>query len=355
MAVPGALYGAKIGPDKRLAAVVDGFSTFAMAGLNSGWCARFVATQAKDIKSVKVHFATVTAAGTIEARIETIDGTTGKPSGTLYDAAATKSFTPVAGWQTVTFDVLPTTNMTAGTMYGLVLLTTTGGTAHTINSTVSDGDNGTSLPCAALTAADGTTRSNFAVASGSHSPIASLILDDDTEDPMGLIPYAASTNHNTVTTAGVAMKVVTVGTMLVAGVEFRLQKVGTPAGDLRIRIFDSGNSTVANSTYTLDKDVPISARNHSCLFAGLVSLAAGTYRVVFDSASSVDSSNCWRLSSSTPVTTAVAPSSYIISTCPDVGTPVWTDSATANQPPVRLIIDSITASSGGANLLAGKL
>ena len=138
---------------------ISAISNYAMAALNAGFCARFPALNTKDIKSIRLYWGTVTAAGVVEARIETIDTATGKPTGSLYDAAATKSFTPTAGAQTVTFDTLPTTGLTEGTYYALVLLTTTGGTAMTLRSHVQIGGNGPAM----LKADDGTTRTNFAV------------------------------------------------------------------------------------------------------------------------------------------------------------------------------------------------
>lgn len=346
MAVPGAFYGAMIGPDVLFDTFgASGISTYAMAALNTGWCGRFTATQAKDVKSAKFNFSAVSSAGVITLRIETIDATTGKPSGSLYDAAATKTFTPVAGWQTVTFDSLPTTNLTVGAEYAIVLLTTTGGTTQTLRGHCALGAASSVYPTIALTASDGTTRSNFAEVAGTI-PLCSLVLEDDTEDPMGMMPCATSTTHNIFGTAALALKVTTVGTLEVLGTSFTFVKVGTPAGDLRVRIFDGSNNVVTNGSVTIDKDSISTAgttRRQRPLFPGLASLTAGTYRVVLDSPSSVDSSNCWRVLCPIPVTTAVVPANYVASTCPDVGTPVWTDSATADQPPIRLVVNNITA------------
>lgn len=93
------------------AMAASGVVSYAMPTLNNGFSGRFMAYDTRDIKSVYVNFSSVSAPGTVELRIETIDNTTGKPSGTLYDANATKSFTPAAGWNTVTFDTLPTTGL----------------------------------------------------------------------------------------------------------------------------------------------------------------------------------------------------------------------------------------------------
>lgn len=361
MASPGRMYGAKLGPDHALDRIaISGVSSYAMASLNAGWCARFQATQTQDVISVRINWATVSAPGEITLRIETIDATTGKPTGTLYDANATIAFVPSAGWQTVTFASPPTTGLTVGTQYGVVMLTTTGGTTMTARGYTGADAYTSAYPIAVLTAADGTTRSNFAEVTGSV-PICSLVMEDASEDPMGMCPYATSTTNNIFGTNAYALKAVTVGTVSAAGIEARISATGTPAGDLRVRIFDSGDNVVSNSTVTMDKDSLISGvasgRQIRAMFGGLASLAAGTYRVVFDSQSSANSSNCWRLISVIPASTGVDPSGYVLSSTTDVtaGPITWTDSATAEQAPVRIIVDDITTSgSGSANLFAGR-
>lgn len=362
MPVPGALYGSRIGGDSAVDYVVlnGGATTYAMAALNTGWCARFMATQNKDVYSIKLNYSAVTlGTGIQNIRIETIDTATGKPTGTLYDANATlltAGLTPVVGWNTFTFAVVPTTKLTVGTEYAIVVLTTVIGTTMTLRSHAASALI-TRYPIAVLTAADGTTRSNFAEVASSL-PLASLLLDDGTEDPMGLFPYATLTSNNIFGTAGVALKITTAGTALMAGAEFMITKVGTPAGDLRVRVFDSADAPVTNSSVTIDKDSLLtnaSLKRSVAQFGGLASLVAGAYRVVFDSASSANASNCWRISSMPPVTTTVAPADMVLSTCPAVGTPVWTDSATADQVPVRLWLDSLTAGAGGgaSNVIGG--
>src|SRR5262249_33821229 len=134
--------------------IAPGATTFAMANLNTGYCARFMANDARDVASVWINWSTVSSPGTVQVRIETIDATTGKPSASLYDATATVNITPSAGWQQATFASLPTTGLTAGTEYALVLLTTVAGTTQTLRAYLTASGSG-SFPAAALTAADG--------------------------------------------------------------------------------------------------------------------------------------------------------------------------------------------------------
>jgi hypothetical protein len=363
MAIPGSLFGSGIGADMALAAAYasnTGPSTsFGMETVNEGIAFRFTATQAKDVKTVRVRWATVTAAGQVTVRVETIDATTGKPTGTLYDAnAVLTAQVPTAGPQDFTFSPLPTTNMTAGTEYAVVIICTTGGTAHAIS--YDNTGSSAAYPTTVLTAADATTRSNLTEAVGGR-PVCSLILDDDTEDPMGMLPYTSVVSTAVHGTNAFAGKIVvpTGMTLTPAGIETSVVKTGTPAGDLRVRIFDSGDATVSNSTVTLDKDSLLtnaSARRTYFPFTTLPSLTAGTYRIVFDSSASANSSNCWTFRRMVAFSSAATPSGITSSTTADVtaGPITWSDAADA-LPPIAVVVDSLAASGGGlsANPVGG--
>src|ERR1044071_4840519 len=52
-------------------------------------------------------------------RIETVDATTGKPSGSLYHANFTASFTAAAGWNTISYTAAA---VTAGDLFAVVLV-----------------------------------------------------------------------------------------------------------------------------------------------------------------------------------------------------------------------------------------
>ncbi|MBI5235574.1 MAG: hypothetical protein HY886_04925 [Deltaproteobacteria bacterium] len=335
-----------------LGPVVVASTTYAMAALNTGWCARFKANDTLDVKSVKLRWSSVSAAGTVQLRIETIDATTGKPSGTLYDANAVISFTPVAGVQTYTFATLPTTGLTIGNEYAIVLLTTVAGTTQTLQSSAT-GTNYASLPVILLTAANGTTRTNFAEVTDTI-PIAGIVWEDNSENPSGLCPFHTQNDTAIYTTNAGAVKMVLPAQVKIAGVFAWQRKSGTPAGDLRVRVFDSSNNVVANTTVTVDKDSLLtqftSSRRVQFLFPAVVTLAAGTYRIVWDSASSANSSNCWTIRTATFFSSAGVPSASRLSTCPDVGTPVWTDSTT-DMAAGGFLLDDIVAGTGGGMLV----
>ncbi len=358
MPIKGRLWGAKYGPDWDTSFMVltGGNSSYAMGPLNTGWCGRFIATQAKAIKSVRVSWAAITSAGQVQVRIETVDATTGKPTGTLYDANASITAAPAAGTQTFTFASLPTTNMTVGNAYAVVILTTTGGTTHTLRSHSFSGGATTALPICALQAADGTTRSNFAEVAGA-TPQCSLVLGDDSEDSMGMLPFsAAPTSNFLINDDATALKFVTDVTLAVAGVEFVPTKVGTPTSDIRIQILDASNNVISGATVTVDKDFLVGqASNKRCLalFGSVISLAPGTYRAVFDASSDTTSSNCWNLRSQPPLSTASTSSGFSTSTAPAIATPVWTD--TTDVLGVALVLDDVTApaNGGGARVIGG--
>jgi hypothetical protein len=346
----GSLFGSRIGPPLDCAqnSANSGAATYAMAADKTGWCARFIATGTGDIKSVKLRWVTVSAPGAFSIRIETIDATTGLPTGTLYDAnAALTGQVPSAGVQTYTFAALPTTGLTVGTMYALVVLTTTVGTTQTLASTNS-ATYGARYPVAVLTAADGTTRTNFAEVAG-NIPTCSFVLEDDSENNCGCSPYLSSTvSNNLVTTAAVGMKVVLNNSANLAGIQIaNLSKTGTPAGDLRCQIFNDSNALVTGTNITIDKDYLLTSASTKAVFfrfASAITLAAGTYRVAFDAASDANSSNCWNIKS-VPFTGDVA-TGFRLVTWADIAAPqTYTDSST-DQIPIYLIMDADVAPSG---------
>lgn len=324
--------------------------TFTMTATNNAWCGRFMADSAKDIKSVLVSFSAISSPGTITCRIETVDTTSGKPTGSLYDANATKQFTPTTGTNTITFDSLPTTGLTAGTEYAIVLIKDNAATTCTLRARV----NGTSLPSAVLTATDGSTRSNFAEVSGSCA-ICCVIDEDDAYRAYGFCP--APTNNSFLIHGSdrvAAFKVVTtveLSLKAITGVSSSiLSRVGTPAGDLRCRILNTSNSVVSSMTWTVDKDSLTNAnlRGFYLPTNGLVSLPAGTYRIAFDSASSANSSNCFGIRYAELFHSSFHPNNWCFSESTDASTSfTWTDTATRTCT-FGFAVDDVVAAAGGS-------
>ena len=346
------LQGSRIGPDRSAGLLsAAGIVTTALATLNYGWSARMIANNTKDIKGVKVHWASVSAPGQVTVRIETDDGG-GKPSGTLYDAnAVLTGQVPAAGVQSFTFAVLPTTARTVGTAYHLVIETTTGGTTQTLSSHLIP-TNPANYPANALTSTDGTTYTAVTNA----IPICSLVYDDDTEGASleGLYPYYTTANNNIYGTNAAAIELTTQGTLTVNGIDCAcLDIAGTPAGDLRVRIFDSGNNTVANSTLTLDKDMFVSGKGFIAYYGSgsEPTLTAGTYKIVLDSSASANSSNCFNVKRVTPLSTAAVTWMGTPNSTSDVtATPIVWTATSGSAIPLGLRISAIT---GGGSTYVG--
>lgn len=357
LASSASLLGTRVGASAAAGAhaLNNAATTFAMAPLNTGWSARFTANSTLDILAITVNWTAVTSAGVVAIRVETDDGL-GDPSGTLYDAAATLTGqVPVVGTQTYTFAVAPTTGLTVGTMYHIVILTTTGGTTQTLNS-YEPLSIPTSTPGAVMTAADGTTRSNFTVVSSSTPAIVVTRTGGIIQSfEMLCAPFAgAGTTNNLITTAGAAAKIITQGTINVVGYAIdHVGVTGTPAGDLRIRLFDSNDTVVTGSTVTIKKEVIVHARGMRVPVAAQMSIAAGTYRLVFDCASCASSSHCFFIRSVNAMNASAIPNATLDTTADVTATPpTWTPTTTA-QVPAALLLDTITAPAASGGVIGG--
>jgi hypothetical protein len=341
----------QIGQDRVVNAMANGnlATTFAMASLNSGWCAVHKARTTDDVISVYVNFSAITAAGTIQARIETIDESTMKPTSTLYDANAVKSFTPTTGWNTITFDTPPSTGRTVGNFYGLVLLTTTGGTTMTLRSVWSQGV----APTLALTAADGTTRANFAIVA-TAAPIAVLGLEGGFEDSEGMVPFAAATTAFQVYgTRAQGVKLTINSPIIFNYYELAVMSVtGTPTG-VQFKTFD-GSSAVSGTNVSLPAAAAwtgAASRPIRCYLPAPVTLAAGTYRIVtYQSDTSTASGNRFNMFGAAARSNATVPDDFITTNTTDVtaGTITWTDDDTA-VPLIGIGLDDTAVASGSGN------
>lgn len=263
-----------------MAAAGSGVNSVTATALNFGVCYRFTALDSRDIGSVVLYYASVSG-GTQQLRIETIDATTGKPTGTLYDVNAVKTFNPNQNYCVVTFDTLPTTGLTPGTNYGIVILTTVAGT--TISLGVGANNNTGYYPGNVLTATDGTTRSNFGEVSNTWAPCA-LIMEDGSEEQWQFMPLilAADTIYGT-RAVGARFRIVT--PMTIFGVETgAFTRAGSP-GDLRLRLRDMGNTILAESVADKDSLGAINTKKIRMLFpSGPYRIMPGEYRILLDQA-----------------------------------------------------------------------
>ena len=339
------------------AIAVQNTTTYAMPSVNNAHAARFIATAAKKIYSVVIAWSAVATPGTVTLRIETVSNVTGKPTGTLYDANATITFTPTAGVQTLTFASAPTTNLTVGDAYAIVMLTATGGTTHTLYSRVHSSFDFSQCPAIAFTATDGTLRTNLIEAGG--IPVGGFILDDGSYDTMGLSPWYGSGSFALFGSDRCgALKLTLDRSIATRGFQAGglFTRNGTPAGDLRCRLLDSGNSVVSSMSYTLDKDylLSISANGLTWFFGTPITLTAGTYRLAFDSTGSANGTNNFDIRYAIPLHANFVNSNFGYSQSTNMSTSfTWTDTA-GQVPPIGLVLDTISSGSGGGIRIAGR-
>lgn len=324
-------------------------NTFAMPTINNCVSFRFQAPDTRDIKTVYVNWASITAAGTVQVRIET--DASGKPSGTLYDANASVNITPTAGWQAATFATPPSTNLVAGNIYHVVLITTGTGTTHNLRVSYPIAGGGY-YPLNALTATDGSTRTNLVEVTNTV-PVCTIVYSDNVEETAGFAGFTTSTTFNVYGTraAGVKIVIPTGVTASVGGIVLEgMLRNGTP-DNLRFRIF-SGNSAVAGTTVAIDKNslTLASGRRIAARFPAAVSLAAGTYRAVIDQVANTSTSgNNWSFYNASNYRSSGLIPTYLAATNTldiTAGTITWVDTAT-DFPLMALQLEDASSSGGG--------
>src|SRR5262245_4417719 len=333
---------------------------FSMAADAAGYCARFMARGTRDIKSVYFNWSSAVTPGTVNLRIETIDATTGKPTGTLYDANASKSFTPSTGWQNVAFDVTPTTGLTSGTAYGIVLVKSGAGTTVDLTAAVSRSIE-SQFPATVLTTATAGTSSSYAERNAGvlpAVPVLSVVFEDDAEEALGFCPFHQTQDRSCFGTNSHGAKITTIGSLTVIGIRFGfITRSGTPS-DMIARIWDSANSQVVSGCeVTIDKDYLLNttSRRVVAYFPAPVTLPAGTYYVMMQqSDAGSTSTNYYRIRScqARSVTTVPAGCHYVSSTNITTVPPTFTPT-TSEQPNVSLIYDELTFSGGGGIMSYG--
>lgn len=343
----GRLAGMMLATDPSLYSLAQaGVTTYAMSALNTGWACRFMARNTRDVKAVYLNFSSVASPGVVTVRIETVDATTRLPTGTLYDANATKTLVPAAGWNTVTFATPPSTGLTAGTEYAVVVLTTTGGTTQTLRSSMA-GSVVSIYPSTVLTAADGTTRSNFSAVTSSM-PVCNLLFSDNAEEPLGLA-YATATSFAIYGTRAWGGKLVTDGPLCISGVSLPQASniTGTP-GDMQARLYDTNGALLASVTANKTSLPNGNNRRWVLIFnGGPYVLPAGTYRIVLCQAdTSSTAGNNWTVYRGVGRSVASAPGwTQCETTDYTAGAITWTDNA-SSQPALDLILNSMPSGGG---------
>ena len=261
-------------------------NTQSINGVGAAICFRFQAIDTRDIKGVWVYWNTLTSVGTVTLEIQTIDiaGGDSYSEGSLYDAAATKAFTPAVsggapGWQFIQFDSLPTAGLVAGDFYCIVLRTTGAGTAHTLNSHWQFGN----LPAAAATDADITSYNFTVLNSSACTPICCVVLEDDVELSCEIGFSPAGVN---ITTADqiydnrwLGNRFILPNGLWAVGISMTRLAINSTPGTLYAEIRDSTNTLVTGAQTRIPRVIFSTGLAHNFMFPAPVYLPGGTYYV----------------------------------------------------------------------------
>lgn len=344
----------RLGPELSEFFVAGGsLSTFAMPAVNNAAAVRFKAVDTRDVLAVYINYSAITAAGTVEVRIELIDTATGKPNGTLYDANAIVTITPVSGWNTCTFATPPSTGLVAGNEYAVVILNTGAGTTMTLRAHIAQAS-AAQIPSILLTANDASTRSNFAETSNSV-PVCALQLTGPVEEDWGMIGAPIATTFDVYGTRAFGVKFtvpsgLSVKVVAIAAINYTV--TGSP-GDIRCQIFDSGGTLVTGATCTILKTSITGTGKRLVFRIPETTLAAGTYSILIDQTNhSTTISNRFLFYSFAFRSSNLVPSNLIFRTTLDITAgppPTFTDDA-ASMAGLEILVNDLVGSGGGGSV-----
>lgn len=223
-----------------------------------------------------VHFRsnTVSSAGNADIRLETVDTSTGEPTGTLVgvNTNATLAVNTATNWYRVALTAPAA--VTKGALVALVIENATGNYQTTLTDSVVLDNN---FPYSTSFLSGAWTKH--------QSPLVMLVEYDDATYPAipGILPIKTltSVNVNTGSTPDeVGLKFTAPGAIRAAGVWAYFDC----DNDCEIHLYDSGSSSIASVTTAMDPQVRFSTNqgSHFYLFPTPVTLTAGaTYRLAF--------------------------------------------------------------------------
>jgi hypothetical protein len=181
-------------------------------------------------------------------------------------------------------------------------------------------------------------------------------MEDATEEQFGLCPYNGTVPSFDVYGAdrALAAKFTINASQTFDGILANVITITNSPSDLRFRILDSANAAVSGATVTVDKDYIVHGRDARVFFNDPVTLPAGTYRIVMDSASS-NSSNYWRVSACDVFSATSINSGFIQSTTTNMSTTfTWSDDTdTISGLALFHAVDVAASGGGGGMRLAG--
>jgi hypothetical protein len=271
--------GGAILPHLRPAAVAQAFQTFTVDANGEKLAFVIPCTKTGNFKKIRFYVNVLTTSGDLDVRIETIDLTTGDPTGTLVNANLTATVT-VSAVGEVEAVFTTAAQVTIGTVIAIVMQRTTGTFAGSIAANATWGTGNTVL-------AFGYT-DQFLVAwlKDDLAPNICIEYDDATRmvSPFFLYMSAAVTTDTwNDTTAGGDR----IGMRFKVPFKARLSGVGMNIdndGDMEVLVYDTDGATIIASTTVLDAQARESAAVHPLTFIPFTSpptLTPGSfYRVV---------------------------------------------------------------------------
>ena len=367
--MPGASCGTLIGHTRTLLSFPSSATvTLPMAAAGAIMCHKFTAKSTNDIKGVVLLITSSTTPGSLRISIEAIDPATGQPPTTFtpYDANASMLLTTsssfcgtvgqdlTVGTKTYTFASLPTTGLIVGSEYAIVVESISVSTLITFANTLSLQNALNMIPAASFTG----TRASYAITAGPGT--FSIPIDEsDTWLIKQSFPFKTTFNNNTIYGNYLIAATFTLEAgVMASGVVINLFRNGTPTSPLRMRLVNSSNTvlydtTIGVTSYSLAL-LASSSRALYIHFPNTISMPSGTYRVVFSSAGEPASTNALSFRSAIPidVTRCVNTSMPMISTATTTADALplwssWTDPQT-DCAFLWLEVDSFIASGGGS-------
>lgn len=294
-----------------------------------------------------VHFkcGTVTSSGDADVRLETVDATTGQPSGTLVgtNTNATQTISSSNTWFRVALTA--SASVTVDTLIALVISNSTGNYQVSLTDAVACVNN---FPYS----------NNFVGGAWATQPYTMVMLVeyDDTTYPLlpGILPIKTITNVN-LSTGSTPDEA---GLKFTAPVSLRAKGVWAYFdcdNTCEIHLYDSGGSSIASVVGGIDPQVRTgnSAGSHFYYFGASVTLTAGaTYRVVFKPTSGSNITiPVFDIDNAAYMSAFPGGTDMVYTSRTDAG--AWSETTT-RRPNIGLLVDGIE-SGGGGPLIGGRL
>jgi hypothetical protein len=311
------------------------------------WSYIFCAREAMTISHVGFRVATAAGSPTAEVRIETVDGSTGLPSGTLWATNTNGTTGTISSSSNVLQALTASASISAGQVFCVKVALASGTSIQIqlVGSTVSPSDSVFPYTVVNTGAASKATLSGFGtIALGSSSTTFYQV--------PGLLPASAVTASTFNNTSSARRGMRFTPPMNCRAVGVRWYNANT-VGDFNAAIFDDAGTELSSSSTAFDGDNSAAStspnRPFTVYFDNAVTLSAGTtYRVAIEPTTTTNVSlttvtlPSTNYRGATPAGTTAHYTTYVASS--------WTDTATDQLPFMDILIDQVddgTGSGGG--------